>query len=185
MIELFFCGVGIICCGRPRVRTCFIFKRNGRIVLQGVKTSQKNIESNNNSAQYYGLIEALLFLKRLNIKENVLIYNDNVILCNIISKAWGWNRRKTIWTPHKKCSYLNRLLQESLKYLKDINYRIVLVPKRKNLTTHLLLISLLEERSIIYPRLFIDKKEWKIKKWKRKLSLRNKKLARSAIWLYS
>jgi len=60
MIELFFCGINIIYYGKSRVKTCFILKRNEKVIIQGVKIIQKET-NNNNSAQYYGLIEAILF----------------------------------------------------------------------------------------------------------------------------
>ena len=63
MIELFFCGINIIYYGKSRVKICFILKRNGKVIIQGVKIIQKET-NNNNSAQYYGLIEAILFLIR-------------------------------------------------------------------------------------------------------------------------
>ncbi len=163
MIELFFCGINIIYYGKSRVKTCFILKRNGKVIIQGVKIIQKET-NNNNSAQYYGLIEAILFLRRLNIKERITIYNDNAILCNIISKKWGWNKRRTIWSPHKKCNHLRILLKDSLALLEGVNYHIVLITKTKNLATYFLLIPIFKEKHIIYPRRFTNKKEWKSKR---------------------
>lgn len=167
MVELFFCGINIVYYGNPRVKTCFILKRNGKVIIQGVKIIQKEIKNTNNSAQYYGLIEAILFLRRLNIKERITVYNDNAVLCNIISKKWGWNKRRTIWCPHKKCNHLRVLLKDSLILLDGIDCSIVLITKRKNLATYFLLIPIFKEKHIICPRRFINKKEWKSRRWKR------------------
>ena len=110
----------------------YLIKKDGRIITQGSKIIGSGAGMTNNVAEYTGLIEAVKTVSDLNIKEKVRICGDSNIVCNTIAKKWGWNKKKTVWNPHKDAPHLKPLLEEALNLLKNFDYEIKWIPSKDN-----------------------------------------------------
>ncbi|GEM_PF-1166955 len=110
----------------------YLIKRGGQIIERGSGIIGKGEGMTNNVAEYHGLIEGVRAFKKLEIKERVEIYGDSNIVCYVVAKKWGWNKKKTVWAPHLKAPHLKKLLDEALKLLEGIDYSIQWVPREKN-----------------------------------------------------
>ncbi len=110
----------------------YLVKKNGKIITQDSKIIGSGAGMTNNVAEYTGLIEAVKAISNLNIKEKVRIYGDSNIVCNTIAKKWGWNKKKTVWNPHKGALHLKPLLEEALDLLKSFDYEIKWIPSKDN-----------------------------------------------------
>lgn len=110
----------------------YIIKRNDEVMTCGSGIFGSGNGMTNNIGEYQGLIEGIKALIGLNIKERVTIFGDSNIVCNVVSKKWGWNRKKTIWNPHKNALHLKPLLEEALNLLKNIDYEIKWIPREDN-----------------------------------------------------
>ncbi|MCK9198511.1 MAG: topoisomerase DNA-binding C4 zinc finger domain-containing protein [Bacteroidales bacterium] len=132
MIELFFDGAcepfnpnGTASCG-------FVIKKEGKIIAKGSKIIGEGEGMTNNVGEYHGLIEGIKAFCKLGINEKLLIYGDSNMVCSIVSKKWGWNKKKTKWIPHKDVPHLKELLEEVMKILEQIDYEINWIPREKN-----------------------------------------------------
>ena len=86
----------------------------------------------NNVGEYRGLIEGIKALPEFSLKEKIVIHGDSSIVCKIVSKEWGWNKKKTKWLPHKDAPHLKPLLEETLSLLKGFEYEIKWIPREEN-----------------------------------------------------
>ena len=50
----------------------------------------------------------------------------------MIFKKWGWNKKKTVWNPHKDAPHLKPLLEEAIDLLKSFDYEIKWIPSKDN-----------------------------------------------------
>lgn len=133
MLDLFFDGAcepfnpgGTASCG-------FVIKKDGKIIVQGSKIVGKGDGMTNNVAEYHGLIEGIKAFSRLNIDEKIIIHGDSSMVCNMVSKTWGWNNKKTKWIGHKdNVPHLKLLLEEVLNLLEKVNYEIIWIPREEN-----------------------------------------------------
>ena len=113
----------------------YIIKRNDEVMAQGSGVVGSGEGMTNNIGEYHGLIEGIKALIGLNIKERVTIFGDSNIVCNVVSKKWGWNRKKTTWNPHKDAPHLKPLLEEALNLLKNLDYDIKWISREDNWQT--------------------------------------------------
>lgn len=94
-----------------------------------------------NVAEYCGLLAALEWLISSDIfnpKEKLVIRGDSALVCNVISKKWGWETKRGVktglWKPHEKYLKLKTLVFKILEILKenDIKYEVEWVPREQN-----------------------------------------------------
>ncbi len=149
MIEVYFDGAcepinpgGTASCG-------WLIKKDGRIIAKNAKVIGSGRGITNNVAEYQGLIEALKHLSKLKIKEELKIYSDSNLVCNIVAKNWGWNKKKTKWQPHKQAPHLRLLLDKVLKLLAPYQYQINWIPREKNYLSDTLSKQVLVQSGII------------------------------------
>ena len=110
-----------------------IIKENDKILAQegGIVGSGEGMT--NNVGEYTSLIKALEALQRFNIqKEKIEIFGDSNLVCNTVSKKWGWNKKKTKWNPHKDAPHLKPLLEKALNLLRNFDYEIKWIPSKDN-----------------------------------------------------
>jgi len=112
----------------------FVIKKDGRIIAQESKIVGRGAGMTNNLAEYNGLIAALKTLLTLRTlkTDSLVIYTDSNLVYNMISKNWGWSKKKTVWHPHKDHPHLKKLLFEALELLEKFNYTIKWIPREKN-----------------------------------------------------
>ncbi len=130
----------------------WLIKKDGNILAKEGKIIGSGDGMTNNVAEYTGLIEALKALRKLDLKdEQIMIYGDSSLVCNIVSKKWGWNKKKTKWVPHKKLPHLKVLLEEVLSLIKDYKYEIKWISSTNNSEADNLSRSVLENSGILKP----------------------------------
>ena len=113
----------------------YLIKKDGKIIAQEAKIIGQGQGMTNNLAEYHGLIAALktlLTLKTFKQTSQLTIYTDSSLVFNMIAKNWGWNKKKTIWNPHKDHPHLKKLLFEALELLKNVNYQTKWIPREEN-----------------------------------------------------
>ena len=96
----------------------------------------------NNIAEYAGLLNALEWLTSSEIfdpNEKLIIRGDSALICNMVSKRWGWEKTKQgvktgRWTPHSDFPVLREFLEKIRKILeeKEINYIVEWIPREEN-----------------------------------------------------
>ena len=118
---------GTASCGWLIKKNNIILAKEGKIIGSGKGLT-------NNIAEYTALIKAIEALKKLDIdKEKVKICGDSNLVCNTVSKKWGWKgKNKKVWDPHKNKPHLKVLLDKVLKLLNDYDYEIVWAPREEN-----------------------------------------------------
>lgn len=112
------------------------------VIKTGMDIVGEGEEMTNNVAEYNGLLAALRWYVSSNIfnqNEKLLIRGDSALVCNMISKIWGWEKdergQKTgNWIPHEKYPKLRALLFEILDLLKEnnIKYDAEWIPREEN-----------------------------------------------------
>lgn len=107
-------------------------KKDGQTILHDHKVIGTGPGMTNNLAEYTGLLEGIKALKMLPDAKDVSIYGDSNLVCSMVSKKWGWNKKKTVWEPHKDAPHLRVLLDQILELLKDYNWTITWIPREKN-----------------------------------------------------
>ncbi len=132
MVEIYFDGAcepinpdGTASCG-------YLIKKGSKVIAMGSKIIGSGKGMTNNIAEYTGLVEAIKSVSDLNMKGKLMIYGDSNIVCYTVAKKWGWNKRKTVWNPHKNAPHLKPLLEEVLNLLKSFEYEIKWIPREKN-----------------------------------------------------
>jgi len=113
----------------------FVIKKDGRIIAQDSKVVGSGTGMTNNLAEYHGLLAALKYLLTCKTREHInalTIFTDSNLVYNMISKNWGWSKKKTIWRPHKDHPHLKKLLFEALELLEKFNYQIKWIPREQN-----------------------------------------------------
>jgi ribonuclease HI len=111
----------------------WVIKKNGKIILEEGKIIGSGKGMTNNVAEYTALIGALKTLRDSEIKTDMVkIYGDSNLVCNTVTKKWGWNSKKTKWVPHKDVPHLRVLLEETLDILKNYKYEIKWIPASDN-----------------------------------------------------
>lgn len=110
----------------------YIIKKGNKIIKDGSGIVGTGKGMTNNVGEYYGLIEGIKSFLSLKIKEKIIIYGDSNLVCSYVSKEWGWSKKKTVWNPHKKFPHLRKLLDEALKLLENIDYKVKWIPREKN-----------------------------------------------------
>jgi len=132
MIELFFDGACEPVNPGGTASYGWLIKQNGKILKSGFGIVGKGAGMTNNVAEYNGLIKGLEEFIKLGIKEKLYIKGDSNMVINMVSGQWGWNKKKTKWSPHSKMPHLKTLLDEALKLLDKINHEIKWVPREQN-----------------------------------------------------
>jgi len=103
-----------------------VLAREGEIIGSGEGMT-------NNIGEYTGLIKALEALQCINIqKEKIEIFGDSSLVCNMVSKKWGWNKKKTKWIPHEDAPHLKPLLDRALSLLASYKFEIKWIPREQN-----------------------------------------------------
>jgi len=110
----------------------YLIKKEGKIISQGSGIIGSGEGMTNNVGEYHGLIEGIKALLSLNLKEKIVIHGDSDMVCRVVSKEWGWNKKKTEWLPHKSSPHLKELLGNVSKLLEGLDYKIEWVPRDKN-----------------------------------------------------
>ncbi|MDP2599090.1 MAG: viroplasmin family protein [Candidatus Liptonbacteria bacterium] len=111
----------------------WVVKKSGEIIDQDAQIIGTGEGMTNNVAEYTGLIKALEFLQKQKIKDKIVIRGDSNIVCNTVSKEWGWkNKKKEEWTPHRNAPHLAVLLEKVLKLLAPYEFVVEWVPREKN-----------------------------------------------------
>jgi ribonuclease HI len=111
----------------------WIIKENNKILAQEGVIIGRGEGMTNNVGEYHGLIKALEALARLGIeKGKIEIFGDSSLVCNMVGKIWGWNKKKTKWVPHKDAPHLRPLLDRVLNLLSDYDFKIKWVPREQN-----------------------------------------------------
>lgn len=111
----------------------YLIKKDDKTIKQGAGIIGAGKGMTNNVGEYHGLIEGIKAIFQSDFsKEKINIYGDSNIVCNVVSKKWGWNKKKTAWIPHKDCPHLKLLLDEALGLLVGLNYEIEWIPREKN-----------------------------------------------------
>ncbi len=136
MIEIYFDGA----CGPKNpggtAAWGFLIKKNGTTVFKNSKVIGSGEGMTNNLAEYHALLAALKFLTTSNqpsiANHQLAIYTDSNLVYNMVAKKWGWNKKKTVWHPHKNHPHLKKLLFETLELLKNFEYEIKWIPREKN-----------------------------------------------------
>lgn len=150
MIEIYFDGAcepinpgGTASYGWLVKRDNEILKKEGKIIGSGQGMT-------NNVAEYTGLMRALEALPKLGIKKGkIKIYGDSNLVCNHVSKKWGWNKQKTNWVPHKDKPHLKELLDKVLTLLENYNYNIEWISQARNKEADYLSRNILIEAGIV------------------------------------
>jgi len=132
MIEIYFDGACEPINPGGTVSYGYLIKKNGKTIKQGAGIIGTGEGMTNNVGEYHGLIEGIKALLILNLKEKIVIHGDNNIVCKVVSKEWGWNKKKTKWLPHKDSPHLKQLLEKALKLLEGFDYKIKWVPREEN-----------------------------------------------------
>jgi len=86
----------------------------------------------NNVAEYQAIIEGIKAYIKYGHNGNLIIQGDSDLVCKMLGKVWGWNKKKTKWEPHKKQPHLKKLLEEALGLLENITYKVNWVPREEN-----------------------------------------------------
>ncbi len=113
----------------------FVIKSDKKVIAQDAKIIGTGDGMTNNLAEYHGLVSALKYLFSRKIRESVnslIIYTDSNLVYNMVSKNWGWSKKKTIWKPHKDHPHLKKLLFEALALLENFKYQIKWIPREQN-----------------------------------------------------
>lgn len=114
----------------------FVIKKDGKIIAKASKIIGSGPGMTNNLAEYHGLIAALKYLlahySPVTNKQELIIYTDSNLVYSMVSKKWGWSRKKTVWRPHKNHPHLKELLFEALKLLEKFDYQIKWIPRQQN-----------------------------------------------------
>ena len=110
----------------------WLIKRGDKIVAKGSGIVGSGNGMTNNVAEYTALIEALKHISKSNIVRCLNIFGDSNLVCNHISKKWGWNNKKTKWVPHKDSPHLKNCLDEVFDLLRNYKYEINWIPREQN-----------------------------------------------------
>lgn len=117
----------------------FLIKKDGKIIAKEAKIIGHGQGMTNNLAEYHGLIAALKKFTSLQtnnltrqLTNKLTIYTDSSLVFNMLAKNWGWNKKKTVWHPHKDHPHLKKLLFEALALLKNLNYQTKWIPREQN-----------------------------------------------------
>ena len=110
----------------------WLIKRGDKIIAKEAGIIGSGEGMTNNLAEYTALIKALQRISKTNIKGCLNIFGDSGLVCNHISKKWGWNGKKTKWIPHKDAPHLKNRLDEVLNLLQNHKYEINWIPREQN-----------------------------------------------------
>ena len=132
MIELYFDGACEPVNPGGTASFGWLLKKDGKIIEEGAGIVGEGDGMTNNIAEYHGLIEGITAFQKLKLKEKVVIKGDSNLVVNMLSKNWGWNKKKTIWKPHHKMPHLKELLDKAHELLADIDYQVQWVPREQN-----------------------------------------------------
>jgi ribonuclease HI len=132
MIEIYFDGACESVNPGGTASFGYIIKKNDGVMAQGSGVVGSGEGMTNNIGEYHGLIEGIKAFLNLNIKEKVIIYGDSDIVCKVVAKKWGWNKKKTKWEPHKKAPHLKPFLEKVQNLLKDVEYEIKWIKREDN-----------------------------------------------------
>lgn len=89
----------------------------------------------NNIAEYLGLLKGIQKAKVLipDYKNYEFhIYGDSKLVVEHVGKRWGFNKTKSVWKPHDKFPFLQKILFSVLSELENIKYETFWVEREKN-----------------------------------------------------
>lgn len=108
----------------------WLIKKDGKTIASGHEVIGVGEGMTNNLAEYRGLIEGLKACKKLNKIGKIIISGDSVMVCNMVSRKWGWKKKK--WKPHSKFPHLKKLLDEAHMLLVDVEHEVKWIPREEN-----------------------------------------------------
>ncbi|MFH0803618.1 MAG: topoisomerase DNA-binding C4 zinc finger domain-containing protein [Candidatus Tagabacteria bacterium] len=130
----------------------WLIKKDGEILAQEGKIIGEGEGMTNNVGEYTGLIKALEALRGFDINNGkISIFGDSNLVCNMVAKKWGWNKKKTKWIPHEDAPHLKVLLEEVHNLIKDYDYEIKWIPEAQNNEADYLSRSVLLDAGLIKP----------------------------------
>jgi ribonuclease HI len=135
MIEIYFDGACEPINSGGTAAYGFLIKKDNKTIFEDAKIIGSGDGMTNNLAEYQGLVSALHYLTNQQselAKHPLTIFTDSNLVYNMISKNWGWNKKKTVWQPHKNHPHLKKLLFEALLLLEKFNYQIKWIPREQN-----------------------------------------------------
>jgi len=127
----------------------WLIKKDRKIIAKDAKILGAGKGMTNNIAEYAGLIAAIKTIPNLKIKDKIRICGDSDLVCNMISKKWGWKKKK--WSPHKRFPHLKVLLDEALNLLENYDYEVKWLSREQNQEADALSKKVLIEAGIIKP----------------------------------
>lgn len=108
----------------------------GKIILSGFEIIGSGNGMTNNVAEYSGLIAGLEKITEINKKERLEIFGDSSLVCNMVSKKWGYKKTKSGkivgWLPHHEAPHLKILLDKVLSILNGREFSISWIPREEN-----------------------------------------------------
>jgi ribonuclease HI len=110
----------------------YLLKRAGKVIAEGAGIVGEGAGMTNNIAEYTGFIEGLKKFKELGAEGHLAVRGDSNLVISMVSKKWGWNRKKTRWVPHDDMPHLKVLLDQALLLLEGLDYDLAWVPREKN-----------------------------------------------------
>lgn len=111
----------------------WIIREGDRILASGGEIIGSGKGMTNNVGEYTGLIKALEALENLGIgNRKIKIFGDSNLVCSMVAKKWGWNKKKTKWIPHEKAPHLKKLLDRALDLLGHYEFEISWIPREEN-----------------------------------------------------
>lgn len=132
MIELYFDGACEPINPGGTAAYGWVLKKDERILQEGSGVVGEGPGMTNNVAEYQGIIEGVKTFLKMDLKEKLVIKGDSNLVVNMVSKSWGWNKKKSVWRPHHKMPHLKKLLDEVLLLLKDLDFEILWIPREQN-----------------------------------------------------
>ncbi len=132
MIELYFDGACEPVNPGGTASYGWLLKKDGKTIHNGSGVVGTGDGMTNNIAEYYGLIEGIKAYKKYSLKEALIIKGDSSLVINMVKKAWGWNKKKTVWKPHNKMPHLRPLLEQVHQLLKNVPHEIEWIAREQN-----------------------------------------------------
>lgn len=132
MIELYFDGACEPINPGGTASYGWLIKKDGKTLRVGSGIVGKGHGMTNNVAEYHGLIEGIKAFLTLRIKEKLVLKGDSNLVINMVSKKWGWAKKKTQWKPHAKMPHLKKLLEEIHQLLENLDYDVQWIPREQN-----------------------------------------------------
>jgi ribonuclease HI len=110
--------------GSQRFHYGWVLLRDGAVVSQGHGKIRESCPRTNNSAEFFGLMEALLYVQAMKLDLDLLEINgDSMLVVKLVRGDWRAKK------PH-----LQELRNQCLRILRemDVNWKIDWIPREEN-----------------------------------------------------